>query len=120
MPRRVSTTPPPSPADTQPVIDRLRSELKRLSERLTRIEAHQTNANREVSRDWQDRANEIQNDEVVEALLPMTRNEIDHIRHAIARLESGEVIACDTCGRTIPEGRLAIVPVTRHCAACAA
>jgi DnaK suppressor protein len=120
MPRRVSTTPLPNPPDSQPIIERLRGELKRLSERLTRIEAHQMNANREVSRDWQDRANELQNDEVVEALLPMTRREIDRIKQAITRLETGETIACEVCGRAIPEGRLAIVPETRHCAACAA
>jgi len=98
----------------------LREQLAILEGRLARISAHQHNTDREVSRDWPDRAIEVQNDEVVEALLPRTRVEIAAIRHALARIAAGEAPTCERCGKLIPAKRLAVIPETRHCASCAA
>jgi RNA polymerase-binding transcription factor DksA len=98
----------------------LRSQLARLEARLARIEAHRHNTDRELSQDWDDRAIEQQNDEVVEALLPHTRREILSVRRAIARIDAGDEVMCEGCGKPIPTRRLALVPDTRYCAACVA
>ncbi|MEZ4265283.1 MAG: TraR/DksA family transcriptional regulator [Myxococcota bacterium] len=94
-------------------------QLATLEARLERIDAHQHNAGREVSRDWDDRAIQRQNDEVVEALLPHTVDEIAAIRSALARLHAGESLICVECGDPIPAKRLAIIPETHVCADCA-
>jgi len=96
----------------------LRVQLARLEARLARIEAHQHNADRELTTDWDDRAIELQNDEVVEALLPLTRREIIAIRRALARIDAGDEVICEGCGESIPPRRLALVPDTRFCASC--
>ena len=108
-------------AEQDPEIEaQLREQLATLEGRLARITAHQMNTDREVSHDWPDRAIEVQNDEVVEALLPRTRVEIAAIRHALSRIAAGEALTCESCGKRIPSKRLAIIPETRHCASCAA
>jgi DnaK suppressor protein len=113
----------PTPRSLRPDLSELETQLAEqlatLEARLARIEAHQTNAGREVSRDWDDRASERQNDEVVEALLPHTVEEISAIRHALDRLRSGDGLDCEACGEPISPKRLAIVPETRYCADCA-
>ncbi len=97
----------------------LEEQLATLGARLERIDAHQHNAGREVSRDWDDRAIQRQNDEVVEALLPQTVAEIAAIRTALERLQAGDALTCDECGDSISARRLAIIPETRVCADCA-
>ncbi|MCB9727680.1 MAG: TraR/DksA C4-type zinc finger protein [Deltaproteobacteria bacterium] len=97
----------------------LSEQLETLELRLARIHAHQKNAGREVSRDWDDRASERQNDEVVEALLPHTLAEIAAIRRALERLQGGDALTCERCDGPISPKRLAIVPETRFCAECA-
>jgi RNA polymerase-binding transcription factor DksA len=116
--RAIDTRRVPRPLNTAKTGKDLRVQLARLEARLARIEAHQHNADREISTDWDDRAIELQNDEVVEALLPHTRREIFAIRRALARIDAGDEVACEGCGEAIPPRRLALVPDTRFCASC--
>lgn len=97
----------------------LEEQLATLQARLERIDAHQHNTGREVSPDWDDRAIQRQNDEVVEALLPQTVAEITAIRLALGRLQAGDALSCAECGDPISARRLAIIPETRVCADCA-
>jgi DnaK suppressor protein len=46
------------------------------------------------------------------------RHELDQIRAAQARLETGSFGVCETCGSAIHLSRLRAVPWTRHCLAC--
>jgi DnaK suppressor protein len=46
------------------------------------------------------------------------RHELDEIRAAQARLETGSFGVCETCGSAIHLSRLRAVPWTRHCLAC--
>lgn len=46
------------------------------------------------------------------------RHELDEIRAAQARLETGSFGVCETCGSAIHLSRLRAVPWTRHCFAC--
>ena len=46
------------------------------------------------------------------------RHELDEIRAAQARLETGSCGVCETCGSAIHLSRLRAVPWTRHCLAC--
>ena len=97
----------------------LEAQLATLEARYERLHDHQRNRSRELSRDSEEQAVELQNEEVIEALLPKTRAEIAALKKAIARLDSGETIACAACGKPIDARRLAILPHTPTCAKCA-
>lgn len=68
--------------------------------------------------DWQERAIELENDEVLEGLDEMTLDEIRQIRTALRHIERGNYGTCSTCGRPIGSARLAAVPSAITCVAC--
>ena len=68
--------------------------------------------------DWQERATQLENDEVLEELDEMTLEEIRQIRMALRRMENGSYGICSTCGRPIGTKRLAAVPSALTCVAC--
>ena len=101
----------------------VRSDLERRLEELLarseRIDAHQHETGREVPKDWEELAQYRENDEVVEALDDMSRNEILRIRAALQRMDAGTWGTCTRCGEPIEETRLEAVPTAPICAACA-
>lgn len=56
--------------------------------------------------------------ELLERIGGHERRELDEIRAAQARLETGSFGVCETCGSAIHLSRLRAVPWTRHCFAC--
>jgi len=48
------------------------------------------------------------------------RHELDEIRAATARLETGSFGVCEACGAAIPLACLRAMPWTRHCVPCQA
>jgi len=97
----------------------LRAELDTLVNRHARINAHRTNADREVPADWDERAQLFENDEVLDALDGRTRARIIQIRLTLDRLEDRDWGQCERCGEAINPSRLAVVPTTPHCLSCA-
>jgi RNA polymerase-binding transcription factor DksA len=69
-------------------------------------------------RDSEERATELENDEVLEGLDEMTLGEIQQIRSALRRIESGSYGICSTYGRRIGAKRLAASPSAITCVAC--
>lgn len=53
------------------------------------------------------------------ALLAQARAELDDLDRAAERLHRGEYQRCERCGQPIGEQRLAALPATRTCIACA-
>ena len=98
----------------------LEAKLAVLKARHQRIDDHLHNRHTTPSQDWAERAVELENEEVVEALEPITRREIDAIEAALTRLDHGEALVCARCDEPIPAKRLAILPATPFCANCAA
>jgi len=106
-----------------PLRKQLEAQLETLEQRLARLEDHQRNRHdRGPTLDADDHAIELENDEVVEALIPKTMHEIGMLRRAITRLDGlapGDSITCDRCDKPIDPRRLALLPETRFCAHCA-
>ncbi len=69
--------------------------------------------------DWEDRASERQGDEVLERLGIAELAELRRIDAALARIEEGSYGTCRTCGGTISDARLALLPDTPFCKDCA-
>jgi RNA polymerase-binding transcription factor DksA len=95
---------------------RLEDQLARLLARVGKIEG---DLRRTLDRDWREQAIEAENDEVLQGLDDMTRDEVRRIRAAMGRIANGTYGTCMTCGRAIGEERLAAIPSTLTCLACA-
>ena len=72
-----------------------------------------------MSRDWEDRSAERQGDEVAEALGTAELAELKRIDLALQRIAAGTYGTCVDCGGDIRPARLAAVPDTPLCSACA-
>lgn len=73
----------------------------------------------EPPKDWEDRAVERQGDEVLEAMGAHDMAELKRIDAALARITDGTYGECMKCGGDISAERLAVVPDTPFCKACA-
>ena len=94
---------------------RLHERLAGLLHRVGQIEGDLRSAH---DADWPERANELQNDEVLEGLDEMTLGEVQQIRSALKRIDSGKYGVCAVCGQSISAARLAAVPTAVTCVQC--
>lgn len=102
-----------------PTADAVRRQLEdRLAVLLRRAGKIEVDLQQPHDPDWQERATEVENDEVLEGLDEMTLEEIRQIRTALRHIESGRYGMCSTCGRPIGAARLAAVPSASTCVAC--
>ncbi len=95
---------------------RLIEQLSALLLRAGRISDHLRDS---PPKDWEELATHRENDEVVEALDEMTKNEIERIKQALRRMDSGEWGSCILCGEEINPERLEALPTTTLCIDCA-
>ncbi|WP_425091198.1 TraR/DksA family transcriptional regulator [Tropicimonas sp. S265A] len=72
------------------------------------------------SKDWEDRASERQEDEVLEAHGALEQAELTQIDAALKRIADGSYGICLKCGGDISDARLAAVPTAALCRTCAA
>ena len=97
----------------------LTDKLTQLRSRACRIDAHLHETDRDVPTDSEDLAQYREDDEVVDALDDMTRDEIARVEGALARLLAGTWGTCGRCKARIEDARLEAVPTAVTCAACA-
>lgn len=101
-------------------LDARRAQLeKRLGTLTARLRDIELELDSHQSKDWEEMATEREGDEVLEGLGVSGQAEIEKIKAALARMDAGEYGHCMTCGNTIAEARLDIVPFTPFCARCA-
>ncbi len=103
-------------AELDKVADRLRQLKSELTERLVRINE---NHRRPLEVDSKERATQLENSEVVDALGNEAREELDQIAAAFCRIDAGEFGVCPDCGDTIGENRLLAFPQAEKCIECA-
>ena len=94
----------------------LEERLSRLTSRVSKIEK---DLRKSGSDDWQERATERLNDEVLEQLNETERAEIESIRAALERIRDGTYADCSRCGDAISPARLEALPYTNLCIECA-
>lgn len=100
--------------------DAVRVQLQgRLDVLLKRVVAIAGDLRRPSDRDWQERAIELENDEVLENLDESSRAEVTQVRAALRRLDAGTYGLCARCGQQIGAPRLAAMPSATTCVACA-
>ncbi|NIL92916.1 MAG: TraR/DksA family transcriptional regulator [Woeseiaceae bacterium] len=96
--------------------ERLQVKKAELYGRLDRVTA---NVRRGNDPDSKERAKELEDSEVVDALGNEARVEISKINEALRRMDNDEYGICDECGSDINEGRLDAHPYARKCIDCA-
>lgn len=94
----------------------LEERLEQLTRRTQRVERDLRSPHDD---DWAERAQQIENDEVLERLDDDGQAEIAEIRAALRRIDDGSFGTCSECGAQIEEARLRVLPYARSCIGCA-
>ena len=95
---------------------RLEAKKAELEARLERIK---TNVRRGYDADSGERAKEMEDSEVVDALGNDARREVARISAALKRIEKGTFGVCAECGGEIDDARLEAHPYAEDCIDCA-
>jgi len=100
--------------------DNLRAILlqkkEELDARLTRITS---NVRRGLDDDSEERAMQLEDSEVVDALGNEAREEIEKIAAALQRMDTGEYGLCAECGESVGDSRISAYPYAIECIDCA-
>lgn len=100
--------------------DGLRRELLRKKDELTtRLERITANLRRGYEADSKERAKQLEDSEVVDALGNEARAELSKISAALSRMESGDFGVCIECGLSIDKNRVKAYPYAQECIECA-
>lgn len=103
-------------AEMQSLRAQLNDRKAELNDRLSRITA---NVRRGYDADSKERAKEMEDNEVVDALGNETRRELAMISHTLQRIDSGDFGRCEECGEEIGDERLRAHPYATVCIDCA-
>ena len=93
-----------------------RAELSARQERVSRHTRHREDP---LPQDFAEQAVELENGETLVALDQELTQELARIDHALARIESGNYLQCESCGQPIGEERLTALPYSVLCIDCA-
>ena len=103
-----------------PPYEELRRRLEKKKAELTvRLERITANLRRGCEADSKERAQQFENNEVVDALGNEARAEIAKISAALRRMDAGEFGLCVECGEKIAGSRLEAYPYAEECIDCA-
>jgi DnaK suppressor protein len=98
----------------------LREELEAKRDELaTRLERITANVRRSLDSDSEERARELADSEVVDALGNEAREELQKISVALSRMDAGDYGLCKECGARIAAERIAAYPYAEECIDCA-
>ncbi len=103
-------------SDDDAVRAQLEQRLVQLTKRAGELEA---DLRKPQNPDWQERAVEIENDEVLEGLDASTVHEVREIQQALGRIAAGTYGQCTRCGKPIGDARLGAMPHAATCIECA-
>ncbi len=93
----------------------LKAKLDELVQRASAIEASMGTPG---NSDWEENAIESEDDDVLLTIGDVTTSDINEIRLAISRIDSGHYGQCVTCGKAISKERLAALPYATRCIDC--
>ena len=101
------------PDDLRAILVQKKEELDSRRARIT------SNVRRGLDTDSEERATQLEDNAVVDALGNEAREEIDKISAALRRIDSGEYGLCIECGEPVGESRIRAYPYAKECIDCA-
>ena len=93
--------------------------LSKKEELTTRLEKITANVRRGYESDSKERAQQLEDREVVDALGNEAREELAKISLALQRMDSGDFGICSECGLPIDRNRIEAYPYATECIDCA-
>ena len=105
--------------DLMQVDAQLRVKQQELEHRLDMLNKELQRQDREISKDSEDRAQDLENEEVAEAIVLQAQQELQQVQHAILRIKKGMYLQCELCEEDIEIKRLQSLPYTSLCRLCA-
>jgi len=96
--------------------DRLEKKKSELAARLERITA---NVRRGLETDSKERAKQLDDSQVVDALGNEAREELEKISLALRRMDAGKYGLCTSCGAVVNSKRIEAYPYASECIDCA-
>ena len=98
----------------------IRQELQdKLEQLIARVGEIDHDLSETPNEDWEDRATEMEEEEVLSAVGNVTLTEINEIKHALHQIDSGTYGTCERCGDAIRRERLEALPYATTCTRCA-
>lgn len=101
------------PDDLRAILLQKKEELEARLSRIT------SNVRRGLDNDSEERATQLEDNDVVDALGNEAREEIAKISAALQRIDSGEYGLCKECGEPVGDSRISAYPYARECIDCA-
>jgi DnaK suppressor protein len=105
--------------DTNAVRERLLRRREELRKRASEASAEARHEADPLSADFAEQVTQREHDDVLGAISDSARLELEQVEGALRRLASGRYGTCAGCGEDIEPERLAAVPYTDRCRACA-
>jgi RNA polymerase-binding transcription factor DksA len=102
--------------DYKELAEQLKARLGELTERAEIIE---DDLRHPLDADWEEQAQDLADDEALEGVDEVLRDEIQQVRLALLRIENGTYGTCAICGDEIPLERLKARPIATRCIKCA-
>lgn len=103
-------------SDYTDLAEKLRARLDGLLERAEVIE---DDLRHPLDADWEEQAADLADDESLEGIDDVLREEIQQIRLALLRIENETYGTCAVCGDEIARARLEARPIATRCIKCA-
>lgn len=103
-------------SDYKDIAEKLRARLDDLLERAQVIE---DDLRHPLDADWEEQAIDLADDEALEGVDDVLRDEIHQIRLALLRIDNGSYGTCAICGDEISRDRLEARPIATRCIKCA-
>ena len=105
--------------ETEAVRERLLRRRDELRQRASDASAEARHEADPLSADFAEQVTQRENDDVLGAISSSARAELQQVEAALRRLAQGRYSTCAGCGGDIEAERLAAVPDTDRCRACA-
>ncbi len=96
----------------------LEEEKQTLILKLDALNIDKTRKNGPISADWEEQAQEVENDQVIDQLESIELNKLKNIEAALIRISDGSFGICTSCSNIIPNSRLEAIPFTDKCIKC--
>lgn len=109
----------PNASDAMPEYSELRDQLeKELAQLVARAKHIDADLSEPGDDDWEERATEMEGDEVLAGVGNLTLKEIEQIKHALHQIDHGTYGICTRCKKEIPKARLEAIPYATTCMNC--
>jgi DnaK suppressor protein len=105
--------------DSNAIRERLLRRRDELRKRASDASAEARHEADPLSADFAEQVTQRENDDVLGAISDSARVELEQVEAALRRVTSGRYGTCAVCGEEIEPERLAAVPYTDRCRACA-